>query len=45
MILAPARGASDTAEVIDNATMQGILAVAVPANIQVCIVDTLTGPT
>ena len=31
--------------VIENATLQGILNVAAPANAQVCIVGTMTGPT
>ena len=32
-------------EAIRSATMQGSLLVAAPANVQVCIVDTLRGPT
>ena len=32
-------------EVIANANMQGLLTLAEPGNVQVCIVDTLTGPT
>ena len=45
-ILAPARGplTQYLKEVIENATMQGILNVAALANVQECIVDTLTAP-